>query len=49
MDNQTTKEPVKFLVMSCSGASNTGDYADKIAASSMNKMTPVWCAFQRFQ
>jgi uncharacterized metal-binding protein len=31
MDNQTTKEPVKLLVMSCSGASNTGDYTDKIA------------------
>ena len=31
MDNQTTKEPVKLMVMSCSGASNTGEYADKIA------------------
>jgi uncharacterized metal-binding protein len=29
--SQTTNEPVKLLVMSCSGASNTGAYADLIA------------------
>lgn len=31
MDTQTSKEPVVFLVMSCSGASNTGEFADAIA------------------
>ena len=31
MDNQTVPQPAKLLVMSCSGASNTGAYADMIA------------------